>query len=214
MRPLLLLAWAATVAAALVDWWAVIRGRARVERWAKPAVVVGLGGVALALGAATSATGWWVLAALGLGLVGDVLLLGEGQTRFLGGLAAFLAGHLAWVATFVSSGIDAPERAWVGVAVVGLALAVGRAIVPGAHRQGGVALAGPVVVYMAVIAVMALAGWATGAVAVGLGASLFVVSDTALGLGRFDREHRWTAPVVMVTYHLAQALLVLGLLGT
>ena len=47
---------------------------------------------------------------------------------------------------------------------------------------------------------------------VGLGASLFVVSDTVLAMGRFVQERRWTSVVVMVTYHLAQALIVAGLL--
>jgi uncharacterized membrane protein YhhN len=207
------LAWVVTASLALVDWWAVIRHLRQVERWAKPAVMVGLGAVALALGATGSPTGWWVLAALSTGLVGDVLLLGDGEGRFLGGLGAFLVGHLAWVAAFLGAGVQAPERAWVGAGVVLVALVAGRAIVPGALRQGGAALAGPVVLYMAVIAVMAVVGWATGTLPVGVGATLFVVSDTLLGLARFDRERRWSAPAVMVTYHLAQALLVLGLLG-
>jgi uncharacterized membrane protein YhhN len=207
------LAWVVTASLALVDWWAVVRHRSQVERWAKPAVMVGLGAVALALGATGSPTGWWVLAALSTGLVGDVLLLGDGEGRFLGGLGAFLVGHLAWVAAFLGAGVQAPERAWVGAGVVLVALVAGRAIVPGALRQGGAALAGPVVLYMAVIAVMAVVGWATGTLPVGVGATLFVVSDTLLGLARFDRELRWSAPAVMVTYHLAQALLVLGLLG-
>lgn len=208
------LAWCLVAVLAAVDWWAVVRGRRSVERWAKPAVMVALGVVAVALGAPGDAAGWWVLAALALGLVGDVFLLGDSQARFLGGLAAFLVGHLAWVAAFVASGLDTPARAWVGVAVVLLALGAGHRIVPGAHREGGPGLSGPVVLYMAVIAAMAVTGWATGSVAVGVGASLFVVSDTLLGLGRFDREHPWTGPAVIITYHLAQALLVVGLLGT
>jgi uncharacterized membrane protein YhhN len=51
-------------------------------------------------------------------------------------------------------------------------------------------------------------------VLVGLGASLFVLSDTVLAMGRFVESHRWTRLVVMVTYHLAQVLIVVGLLAT
>ncbi len=206
-------AWLAAGLLAAVDWWAVARGRPGVERWAKPAVMVALGAVAVSLDAPGSTTGWWVLAALALGLAGDVLLLGDSDARFLGGLAAFLVGHLAWVAAFVATGLGAPAGAWVGAAVVLVALGAGHRIVPGAHREGGPALSVPVVLYMGVIAAMAVAGWATGLLVVGLGASLFVVSDTVLGLGRFDRERPWTRVVVMVTYHLAQGLLVAGLLG-
>ena len=66
---------------------------------------------------------------------------------------------------------------------------------------------------MAVIGAMVATGWATGRLVVGLGASAFVVSDTVLALGRFVSEQRWTRIVVMVTYHLAQVLLVVGLVG-
>ena len=72
----------------------MLRGRRSVERWAKPAVMVALAVVAVALGATDDTTGRWVLAALALGLVGDVMLLGDSPARFLGGLAAFLVGHL------------------------------------------------------------------------------------------------------------------------
>jgi len=60
---------------------------------------------------------------------------------------------------------------------------------------------------------MAVVGWATGLMLVALGATLFVASDTVLALGRFGQERPWTRLAVMVTYHLAQALLVAGLLA-
>ncbi len=208
-------AWVAaavTAVVALVDWRAVVRDDRRTERWAKPAVVGGLLVVALLVGAADSRTGRWVLLALALGLVGDVLLLPE-IDRFLGGLVAFLLGHLAWVAACVTVGLDRPVLAWMGVAVLGVALVAGRRILPSAHRDGGVALAGAVAAYMLVIGVMAVAGWATGRLLVGLGATLFVVSDTVLAHGRFVAERHWGRPVVIVTYHLAQALLLAGLLA-
>ena len=103
-------AWVAaalTAVVALVDWWAVARDDRRTERWAKPAVVGGLLVVALLAGAAGSPAGRWVLLALALGLVGDVLLLPD-VDRFVGGLLAFLLGHLAWVAACVTVGLDRP----------------------------------------------------------------------------------------------------------
>ena len=208
-------AWVAaalTAVVAFVDWWAVARDDRRTERWAKPTVVAGLVVVALLAGAADSPAGRWVLLALALGLVGDVLLLPE-VDRFVGGLLAFLLGHLAWVAACVAAGLDRPGLGSVGVAVVGVALAAGRRILPSAHRDGGAGLAGAVAAYMVVIAAMAVAGWATGSLLAGLGASLFVVSDTVLAQARFVAPRRRSGLVVIVTYHLAQALLLVGLLS-
>ena len=45
-----------------------------------------------------------------------------------------------------------------------------------------------------------------------MGASLFLVSDAVLAAGRFWREIPGHAVIVMVTYHLALAFLVLGIL--
>ena len=211
--PALAVAVLLTAAVAVVDWVAVARGDRRTRRWAKPGVLVGLLAVALALGAADTTTGRLVLVALVLGLVGDVLLLEDTEPRFVGGLAAFLVGHLTWVGAFVATGFDAPSLGWVGAVVLVVALVVGRRILPAALAEGGPALAVPVAVYMAVIGAMAVTGWATGHLLVGLGATLFVVSDTVLALAKFVDERRWHQLAVISTYHLAQALLLAGLLG-
>jgi uncharacterized membrane protein YhhN len=184
-----------------------------VERLAKPAAMVGLLSMALFAGATDSTAGRWLVLALLLGLLGDVFLLEDTPSRFVLGLAAFLVGHLAYVASFLAVGLDRPGLGWLGAVVLLVALVVGRRILPGAVADGGVGLGIAVAVYMAVIGAMAVTGWATGRPLVGLGASLFVVSDTVLAMGRFVRPRRWTSVVVMVTYHLAQALIVAGLLA-
>ena len=209
--------WVAVVVTAglfAADWWAVSNRRRDVERRAKPAAMVGLIAVALLAGAADSTAGRWLLVALVLGLVGDVLLLDGTPRRFVGGLAAFLVGHLAYVASFVAVGLDRPVLGWVGALVLLVALVVGRRILPGALADGGSGLGVAVAAYMAVIGAMSITGWATGRLVVGLGVSLFVVSDSVLAMGRFVQERPWTSVVVMVTYHLAQALIVAGLLLT
>ncbi|HSF97101.1 MAG TPA: lysoplasmalogenase [Ornithinibacter sp.] len=202
-----------TAAVMVTDWWAVARDRRDVERWAKPAAMVGLLAVAALAGAGDTASGRWLLLALVLGLVGDVMLLDDSESRFVAGLTAFLLGHLAFVASFVAAGQDRPGWGWFGLAVLSASLAVGRGILPGARARGGAALAAAVAAYMIVIGAMAVTGWATGLLLVGLGVSLFVVSDTVLALGRFVRPSPWSGPVTMLTYHGAQALIVAGLLA-
>ena len=43
------------------------------------------------------------------------------------------------------------------------------------------------------------------------GALVFAASDSILALDRFDRPRRWGPVAVMVTYHVAQGLLVASL---
>lgn len=201
-----------TAAVMLTNLWAVVRDRRDIERITKPAAMVGLLVVATLAGAGDTASGRWLLLALVLGLVGDVMLLDDSESRFVAGLSAFLLGHLAFVASFVAAGQDRPGWGWFGLAVLSASLAVGRGILPGARDAGGPALTIAVAAYMLVIGAMAVTGWATGLVLVGLGVSLFVVSDTVLALGRFVARRQWTRPVTMLTYHGAQALIVAGLL--
>jgi uncharacterized membrane protein YhhN len=202
-----------TAAVMATNLWAVGRDRRDIERFTKPAAMVGLLAVAALAGAGDTASGRWLLLALVLGLVGDVMLLEDSEGRFVAGLSAFLLGHLAFVASFVAAGQDRPGWGWFGLAVLSTSLAVGRGILPGARAQGGAALAAAVAAYMLVIGAMAVTGWATGLVLVGVGVSLFVVSDTVLALGRFVEPKPWTRPVTMLTYHGAQALIVAGLLS-
>ena len=84
-----------TGAVAAIDWWAVATERRPWERIAKPATLGLLVCAAAAGGAFGDATGRLLLAALVLGLIGDVFLLGDGNSAFRAGLAAFLVGHLA-----------------------------------------------------------------------------------------------------------------------
>lgn len=207
----------ALVAVALVapvNWWSVaVRGRRR-EWVTKPLVMALLVLAATLAGATGSATGWWLLAALGLSLVGDVALLSDTPTRFVVGLASFLLAHVAFVVVFAHLGMPRRDLGIVGLAlVVGLVAVVGRRVVPAATREGGPALGAAVTAYMVVIGVMVVAAWTTGHLLVALGATVFMVSDAVLATNRFVHERRYGPLAVMVTYHLAQLLLVLGVLG-
>lgn len=204
------LCWGVTAALALTDWLAVARDDRRTETWAKPATLVALWLTALASGAAGYPAGVWLLVALAFGLLGDVLLLGSSTARFQGGLAAFLVGHLAYVVSLVILGLDQPRWTFVGLVVVTAALVTARHVLPAAHRSEGLALSLPVGVYMLVISAMAMCAWATGSWLIAAGASVFVASDTILAVDRFVEPRSWARLAIMVTYHVGQALIVLG----
>jgi uncharacterized membrane protein YhhN len=197
-------------AAAVVDWLAVARRPTRVEHVAKPLVMVLLIALALVLEPADAGQRGWFVAALVLSLAGDVFLLPR-PDLFLPGLAAFLLAHLAYVVGFAQvAEVDGSDRFLVVftlLPIVVVAYAVHRAVLRTAPE-----LRTPVLLYISVIAAMVVWAVVTGDGVAIAGAALFATSDSILALDRFD-EHRPAAPLqVMVTYHLAQGLLVLSLL--
>ncbi len=205
---------AAVAVAAPLHWWSVaVHGRRR-EWVLKPLVLALLIVTAWFLGASGSATGWWLLVALGLSLVGDIALLSDRDARFVVGLGSFLAAHLAFVVAFAHLGMPRADLGLAGLAlVVVMAAVVGRRVVPAARAEAGQALAGAVAAYMTIIGAMVLTAWATGRLLVALGATAFMVSDAILALNRFVRPRRFGPLAVMVTYHVAQALIVIGVLA-
>ena len=212
-------AWLGVVAVmAATDWIAVGLERRRLEYLAKPAVMVGLIGLAVSLtpgSPASDAARVWFVAALWFSLVGDVLLMLP-RERFVGGLIAFLMAHLEYVVGLVAIVATAGLAIGglvLGVLVVGTVIAlVGRPIVR-AVRVGRPGLAVPVVAYLAVISTMVVVACATGRpLAIG-GAGLFYASDAILAWDRFVERRRWGRVATHVTYHTGQALLVLSLLG-
>jgi len=208
-----------------VDWLAVAWGLGRLERRAKPAVIVLLVLAVLLADPAASPRSLLLAVALGASITGDLLLLPP--PRFVLGLAAFLIAHLAYVAVFLLMGVQgaftATSAELAGAALVGVAAILwtaGRPILAGAARSG---MGRPVAAYLGAICVMAIAATATGSGLAAAGAWLFVASDALLGWDRFVAAP--PAPPaspaascrrrlrVMVTYHAAQVLLVLAVLS-
>jgi uncharacterized membrane protein YhhN len=192
---------------AVADWVAVARGSKGLEYVAKPAATLLLVGVASALVPEDETRRAWFVLALVLSLAGDVFLMLP-RNLFVAGLASFLLGHVAYIAGF---GLG---EAWpwiAGVAVV--ALAVGTPILRALLARGEKQLVGPVVAYMAVISVMVACAIGTGDAVAIAGAVLFMASDSLIAWNRFVRPLAWAPVTIMVTYHLAQAGLVLSLLA-
>ena len=204
------LAWvlaAATAAAAVTDWWAVATGHRSVVHVAKPATLAALIGVALALEPFDASVRAAMVVGLGFCLVGDVLLMLP-ERWFTGGLAAFLAAHLAYIVA-----LQWARTSW-AAAAVGLAVVVaggttvGRrilaAVVGGSHRT----VIRPVAAYLVVISAMVVSAFGTAAAWAIAGALLFYASDATLAWNRFVEARRGGPLAVIVTYHLGQAGLV------
>jgi len=201
---------ALALVAAFGDWAAVYQENKVIEYVCKPLTMLLLVGAAVALDADDGAVRAWFVAALLLSLAGDVLLMVP-KDLFVFGLAAFLLGHIAYVMGMHVDGVDG-ARFLIGIVVVMVVLAVlGTMILRGVRAGPEPKLAGPVVAYMVVISAMVASAIGVGYVTAIVGASLFYVSDAFIAWNRFVRETRQARLTIMVTYHLAQAGLVLSL---
>lgn len=204
---------------AAVDWAAVAAQRKPVEYAAKPGCMAVLVAVATVMEYDDGSVRWPLIAALVLSLIGDIFLMlpgrqldDEGPNMFVAGLVAFLLAHLAYIAAFVIDGVGW-EWALLGVAVMLLHLStLGRRVVV-AVRAVEPAMTGPVLAYIAVISVMVIVAFGTGDPWAMAGAVLFAGSDTLIAWDRFVRPHRWVPVAIVVSYHVAQALLVVSFLG-
>lgn len=144
--------------------------------------------------------------ALALGGVGDVALLGSSDVAFTSGLAAFLAGHVAW--------LDAlrrregrrllRRRRLLAVPYVLCWAGLNAYLWPRTAGKDRV----PILVYSGALLATALVALDTGEPKAATGGALFLVSDALLALDRFAgvRVPAHEA-VVMTTYAAAQALL-------
>jgi len=211
-------AWVALAAAGILavgDWMAVARERTTLEYVCKPLTMVALIVAAIALEPVDSTQRAWFIAALVLSLLGDVFLMLPDRTvgpadTFTFGLASFLLGHIAYVVGFLARGVGSQ---WVVVALLGtlpILVAIGGPVIRVARAQDpklGVA----VTVYMLVLVAMLDVAWWSGVAVAMAGALLFVASDAMIGWSRFVNAFRHHHVAIMVTYHVAQAFLVVSL---
>ncbi len=149
-----------------------------------------------------------IVAGLGFSLAGDVCLM-LSDKRFIWGIVSFLLAHLCYSAAFLSRSGLGGEPAWLGLPFLAAALLMGWQVAPRARR-----LRWPTTVYGLVLSIMAWRAWAVWAVTGrlpalvgGLGACLFVISDTALALNRFVRRFKYAQVLVLGTYYAAQCLI-------
>lgn len=204
-------------AVAAVDWVAVGRGSQRLEYLAKPGCMAFLIAAALVLDPEDGTSRALLVVALALSTAGDVFLMlpgrrpgSPGPDLFVAGLAAFLCAHLAYVGAFW---IEGTEGGWAlagAVVAAAIALGIGRPVLAAVRRSAEPGLAGPVTAYVLVIAAMVLSAFATGEGLAMAGALAFAGSDGLIARERFIAQMRGGRLAIIVSYHAAQALLVLS----
>lgn len=168
----------------------------------------------LAVAAALGGGPGLLVVALALCALGDLMLSRPGEAAFMAGVGAFAAGHLAYIALFLTHAGGALPAA---PPVAGL-LVLGAVMAAVLWPRAG-ALRWPVMGYIPVILGMGVAALTvpgTGALALVLpGATLFILSDLVLALENFvlmdKHSARHVTPyVVWPTYWAAQALFTLA----
>lgn len=212
MTPLTWAAFGVFAIAAVVDWWSVATARPRVEKVAKPTATAALVVAAVFLVPGVEGmTKWMFVAGLVFALVGDVLLLPP--RRFLPGLMAFQLAHVLFIVGLVVLPTSTVYL-MAGAALVALTLAyAARPIMKGVVNSEHADKREAVGAYLLVISLMAILAWSSGIPAMAAGATLFLFSDTLVGWREFVTSKPWMNLVVMITYHLGLAGLVIGLLG-
>jgi len=201
---------AVTLVVATADWIAVGLQKRAAEYLLKPMTMVVLIVATLAIDPVDDAMKVAFIAALAFSLLGDVLLMLP-RNLFVGGLAAFLVGHLCYIAGLQLRGQDGVWFAVGLVVVVVSVLAVGLRIIRAVRRSDEAAMATPVTGYVAVISFMLASAFGTRNLWAIVGASLFYASDALIAWTRFIESKDWGRVAIMVTYHLGQVGLVLSL---
>ena len=195
---------------ALLTWAGVWTGRRPLELVGKPATMLALAAAVAGSRPPGEYVHWLFAGGLLLGGLGDTLLmLAEGVTN--AALAAFLAGHLAYIV-----GFTARRQNLVALAVAGVVCAVGlliyrRWIVRGLRASGRDHLVAPVALYMVVIGAMTAAACGTLNLPAAAGAILFFASDGLFAWYHFVGPLRWGRGVNIVLYQCGQVLIAVSI---
>lgn len=160
-----------------------------------------------------------LVAALALSALGDAFLSRDGDKAFLGGLASFLAAHLAYIALFClgGAGLEMLWQPWRAVIAVAMAVFAVSMLVM-LWRRVATDLRLPVAAYVAAILGMGVSALTLDNVWIIVGAVLFMASDGLLAAEKFIvaaiSPHRgWMRYAVWALYYAAQLSITLGFLN-
>ncbi|MEY2883755.1 MAG: hypothetical protein RL490_1479 [Pseudomonadota bacterium] len=176
------------------------------------AIIAKGAGVGLLALAAALARHWWLAAIMACGAVGDVLL--ELPGLFLIGAGAFAIGHgiaMVFYARQRRAGLVTLDRV-AATALIGFGLAMPALVMPAGASIGPLMLYAVLLCGMAVAALLSrFAPYGTG-----LGALLFVISDTLIFIrmgGAFVGSPLIHGLIIWYSYYLGQALIFAGVMA-
>lgn len=207
-------AWALLAVSAVVavlDWISVGATIRWLEYATKPAFMVGLVAVALAMHPVNPSERNFFLIALTLGLVSDVFLMLP-RDLFVAGLAAALVEHLAYMSGFRTRQLHLAGLL-VAAAVALVSVALFYPPIDRALRRKNPRLLAPVIAYVTVFVLMVASAGGSGSLIALAGALLFFYSDAILAWNRFVSPLPFGRVVNIVPYHVGEALLVLSLVS-
>lgn len=154
--------------------------------------------------------------ALGFSVLGDILLMFVDQSPhfFTVGLVAFLLAHIMYIVVFLKH--RNKQKSIVGFVILLLVYASGLFYL---LKDGLGDMLIPVIVYMIVILSMATTAFIRKGIVnqmsynlVFVGAIFFMISDSILALNKFYQPIPFSNISIMLTYALAQFLIVIGIL--
>ena len=209
-----------TLAAYLVEWFAVATESPRLRRISKPAAMLALL-VWFTQQGAWQGVLWWFGMGLVLSLIGDIFLLLP-VFLFPAGALSFLTAHVFYI---IGLNQTLPAVTWQNLLLVAAVAVVvflfARKFFRSLKRRHSKRLKALIIVYILGISTMLLSalmtplrpGWPTAAAAWTVtGALLFVISDSILAWNKFIHPLKYGNLLVMVTYLLGQLGIVTGAL--
>lgn len=159
--------------------------------------------VLLAVGWSADASVKWLVIGQGFSFLGDVALMLDGQVFFGLGIAMFLVTHICYLIGFFKLGAREAlrDRRWVLFVYPVFWVLANAALWPGL----GIMRA-PIIIYSAFLVTMALVSMSLST-SIGIGGTLFMVSDLLIGTTVAYGDFTGSGFLVMLTYVVGQGII-------
>jgi uncharacterized membrane protein YhhN len=188
---------------AVIDWYAAYRSDTRIEKVAKPLVLLLLIAAALATDPFDSTVKTLFVIGLVFSLIGDVILMLD-DAPFIAGLGSFLIAHIFYIVGMAQVDLSLSAMLIALAALAAPLALIGPRLLRSVAAKGIPALTIGVIVYVIVISTMVVVAVATTQWLVITAALMFYLSDALLGWNRFVEPIKHGKFFVHCTYHIAQ----------